>query len=106
MEDVKFILQSPSEDEGNMKDEPKILNVKEMSYDKPEQQNENSSSIIREEPVDLLAIDKNNDEKVYKDMMDWNVISDEQGECPLCVVTLEEVSIDEAKKNLIENDFI
>jgi len=71
----------------------------------PEKQNHKSSSVVRNEPVDVVSIDKNMDGKVYQDMMDWNVISDVSGECPLCGMTLKEVTLDEAKKNLVENNF-
>ena len=37
--------------------------------------------------------------------MDWNVISDEPGRCPLCNMKLKEVSLDEAKKYLTENGY-
>jgi Cu(I)/Ag(I) efflux system membrane fusion protein/cobalt-zinc-cadmium efflux system membrane fusion protein len=37
--------------------------------------------------------------------MDWNVISDEPGRCPLCEMKLSEVTLDEAKNNLKENGF-
>ena len=37
--------------------------------------------------------------------MDWNVISDDPGKCPLCNMTLKEVSIEQAKENLVKNDF-
>jgi len=37
--------------------------------------------------------------------MDWKVISDDPGKCPLCGMTLKEVSIDAVKKNLIDNGF-
>ena len=37
--------------------------------------------------------------------MDWNVISDEFGKCPLCGMTLTELPIEQVKKNLIENGF-
>ena len=80
------------------------LNKPEMK-EIPEKQNEKLSSVVRNEPVDILSIDKNMDGKVYQDMMDWNVISDEPGECPLCGMTLKEVTLDEAKKNLVENNF-
>lgn len=62
-------------------------------------------SIIHEGVIDLKTIDKNNDGKVYQDMMDWNVISDKSGECPLCGMKLKEVTLETAKKNLIENGF-
>ncbi len=62
------------------------------------------NSIVREGVIDLEAIDKNGDGKVYQDIMDWNVISDEPGTCPLCEMKLKEVTIEEAKTNLEEND--
>ncbi|MDQ7816728.1 MAG: heavy metal-binding domain-containing protein [Melioribacteraceae bacterium] len=61
--------------------------------------------IIREGKIDLKAIDKNKDGKVFQDQMDWNVISDKPGKCPLCKMTLKEVTLDETKKNLIKNGF-
>ena len=60
---------------------------------------------IRKGVIDLSAIDKNKDGKLYEDIMDWNVISDEPGECPLCGMTLREFSIKEIKKNLTEHGF-
>ncbi len=50
-------------------------------------------------------IDENKDGMVYQDPMDWNVISDEPGKCPLCGMTLKEVSLEKAKDNLIKNNY-
>lgn len=61
------------------------------------------SSIVREGMIDLQAIDENGDGKVFQDQMDWNVISDEAGECPLCGMKLKEVTLNSAKSKLIEN---
>lgn len=66
---------------------------------------EKVENIIREEPIDLSVIDKNKDGKVFQDMMDWNVISDKPGKCPLCKMTLKEVPLEEAKENLEKHDF-
>ncbi|HKJ81305.1 MAG TPA: efflux RND transporter periplasmic adaptor subunit, partial [Ignavibacteriaceae bacterium] len=66
---------------------------------------EKADSRIRKGTIDLSAIDKNADGKLYQDIMDWNVISDEPGECPLCGMTLKEFSIKEVKKNLTEHGF-
>jgi Cu(I)/Ag(I) efflux system membrane fusion protein/cobalt-zinc-cadmium efflux system membrane fusion protein len=66
---------------------------------------ENENSIIREGVIDLNAIDKNKDGKVFQDMMDWNVISDKPGQCPICEMKLKEVPINEAKFNLVKNGF-
>ncbi len=78
---------------------------KEDVHHLKEDKQDHSSSIVHEGVIDVKSIDKNKDGKVYQDMMDWNVISDEPGECPLCGMTLKEVSIDEAKKNLTEHGF-
>jgi Cu(I)/Ag(I) efflux system membrane fusion protein len=62
-------------------------------------------SIVRSGVIDLEAIDKNKDGKVFQDMMDFNVISDIPGKCPLCGMKLKEVTLEKAKKTLLENDF-
>lgn len=64
-----------------------------------------NESIIREGEIDLAAIDKNKDGKVFQDQMCWNVISDEKGECPLCGMILKEVSLEKAKENLLKHDY-
>ena len=63
------------------------------------------SSMVREGEINLKAIDENGDGKVYQDQMCWNVLSDSKGECPLCGMTLKEVSLDKAKDNLKKHDF-
>ena len=65
----------------------------------------NKDSIVREGVIDLNAIDENKDGKVYQDGMDFNVISDKPGKCPLCGMTLQEVSLEKAKDVLIKNNF-
>lgn len=69
--------------------------MKEVKMDKVA-----DSSIIRKGVIDLNAIDKNKDGKVFQDQMDWNVISDTPGRCPICKMPLTEVTLDVAKKNL------
>jgi len=66
---------------------------------------QSNSAIVHEGMIDLMMIDENKDGKVYQDPMDWNVISDVAGKCPLCKMELQEVTLQEAKDNLIENDF-
>lgn len=66
---------------------------------------QSNSAIVHEGMIDLMSIDKNKDGIVYQDMMDWNVISDEPGKCPLCKMTLTEVSIKDAKDNLVKNNY-
>ncbi len=60
---------------------------------------------VRQSPVDVAAVDVNGDGFVYQDPMDWNVISDEEGDCPLCGMKLKEVSVKEAVANLKKNGF-
>ena len=59
--------------------------------------------LVRTGEIDVDAIDKNKDGKVYQDPMDWNVISDSPGRCPLCEMKMKEVSIKAAKENLIKH---
>lgn len=63
------------------------------------------SSIIRKGVIDVKAIDKNKDGKVFQDMMDYNVISDKPGKCPICGMTLKEVSIKQAEQTLVKAGF-
>jgi Cu(I)/Ag(I) efflux system membrane fusion protein/cobalt-zinc-cadmium efflux system membrane fusion protein len=63
------------------------------------------ASIVREGMINVEAIDVNEDGKVFQDPMDWNVISDKEGRCPVCGMFLKEVTIEEAKKNLTDNGF-
>ncbi len=69
------------------------------------EENDHSNSIVHEGVIDVESIDKNNDGKLFQDPMDWNVISDEPGRCPLCNMKLKEYSINEVKTNLEKNGF-
>jgi Cu(I)/Ag(I) efflux system membrane fusion protein/cobalt-zinc-cadmium efflux system membrane fusion protein len=69
------------------------------------EEDKHETSIVHKGIIDVEAIDKNKDGKVFQDPMDWNVISDEEGRCPLCGMFLKEVTIDEAKMNLKMNGF-
>ncbi len=88
---------NPENEHKSHKQEEQILQKKE-SMQKQE-------SIIRKGAIDLNAIDKNKDGKVFQDPMDWNVISDEPGTCPICGMKLKEVTLEKAKQNLIEHGF-
>lgn len=85
----------------DMKDMP-MHNMKNMKHEKVVIVD---STIIHKGEIDLKTIDKNGDGKVFQDQMDWNVISDKPGKCPLCKMTLKEVTLDEAKKNLESNGY-
>lgn len=89
--------------EMKMKDENTEINsdAKEMK----KENHDHSSSIIHEGVINVEAIDKNKDGKLWECPMDWNVISDESGRCPLCNMKLKEYPISEVKNNLEKNGF-
>lgn len=77
----------------------------EMTKDSSHKTMDKKDSIVREGIIDLKSIDKNKDGKVFQDMMDYNVISDKPGKCPLCGMKLKEVSLNKAKNTLIKSGF-
>lgn len=82
------------------KENKKLKSETNMEGQKPAE-----SSIIREGIIDLKLIDKNKDGKLWQCPMDWNVIADEKGRCPICEMRLKEFSIDEVKLNLEKHGF-
>lgn len=77
------------------------------SHSKMEMKKETTSAddIVRKGIINLKAIDKNKDGKIFQCLMDWNVISDQSGKCPTCKMRLTEVKLTEAKANLKKNGF-
>ncbi|MEN8194139.1 MAG: efflux RND transporter periplasmic adaptor subunit [Bacteroidota bacterium] len=88
----------------NMNNDDKENEETNSSSEKVEA-HDHSISIVHEGVIDVKSIDTNRDGKVFQDPMDWNVISDEDGRCPLCGMFLKEVTIEEAKKNLTKNGY-
>lgn len=97
-------MMDHSKMDGHKMDHSKMMNhdMKNVDHDKVDMKKDN---IVREGEIDLITIDKNKDDKVFQDMMDWNVISDEAGECPLCGMKLKEVTLEKAKENLVKHGF-
>ncbi len=93
--------EAPKDKDHNVKLKPKT----EMKHEPSSAAAETSENIVRSGVIDLRTIDKNNDGKVYQDQMDWNVISDQPGKCPLCGMTLKELPVEQVKKNLEDNGF-
>jgi hypothetical protein len=58
------------------------------------------SELLRQGIIDVEKIDANNDGRIYECPMDWNVLSDQNGECPICGMNLREFTIIEVKSNL------
>ncbi len=81
------------------------MDMKGMKMDMQSTKTKIDSSIVRKGVIDLKAIDKNKDGKVYQDVMDYNVISDKPGKCPICGMTLKKVSLERAKENLVKAGF-
>ncbi|MCF8259306.1 MAG: efflux RND transporter periplasmic adaptor subunit [Melioribacteraceae bacterium] len=66
---------------------------------------EKESPLVRSGTIDVESIDQNTDGKLYECPMDWNLLSDEEGRCPLCEMHLKEYSISDVKKNLKEHGY-
>ena len=98
-------MQTSEQTAKTKNDSMQNMDMKKAVVENEEEAEKNDSQLIRKEPVDVKAVDKNNNGKVFEDLMDWNVISDEPGECPICGMFLKEVSIQQAKQNLIEHGF-
>ncbi len=85
-----------------MKMDKSMKTGKSMKMDMMSAKTKVDSSIIRKGVIDLKSIDKNKDGYVYEGMMDYNVISDKPGKCPICGMTLKKVSLKQCKANLIK----
>ncbi len=86
-------MQTTDTTDSTKNDKMQNMDMKKESNQKSKVKNQNKkeeSEIIRKGIIDLSAIDKNKDGKLYEDIMDWNVISDAPGECPICGMTLKE----------------
>ncbi|MCF8264720.1 MAG: efflux RND transporter periplasmic adaptor subunit [Melioribacteraceae bacterium] len=66
---------------------------------------EKESPLVRSGTIDVESIDQNTDGKLYECPMDWNLLSDEEGRCPLCEMHLKEYSISDVKKNLKKHGY-
>jgi len=81
------------------------IDIDESIDDNSKETGEVKNPLIRKGIIDLESIDENKDGKVYQDLMDWNVISDEPGRCIICNMELRELPLEKAKENLLENGF-
>ncbi len=60
-------------------------------------------NIVRKGEIDVVTLDENGDEKLWQCPMDWNVLDDKAGNCPVCGMKLKEYTLDETKANLIKH---
>lgn len=63
------------------------------------------SEYIREGIIDLVSIDENKNDSLFECPMDWNVLSDREGDCPSCGMKLNEYKISDIKDNLEKHGF-
>ena len=61
--------------------------------------------VVRKGIIDVDGVDENKDGFVYQDMMDWKVISDIEGKCPVCGMQLKKVNLEKTKENLVKHDY-
>ncbi len=85
--------------------EEEMKNMEQNSVKREEHNHKEAESIVRSGIINVKQIDKNNDGKIYECPMDWNVLSDNDGRCPVCNMFLKEYTIDEVKANLKQNGF-
>ncbi len=103
----------PANKNGKEKDSAKTM--KNMKMDNKKSENKKPmkmngtkkqvSENIKAKIINVEAVDKNHDGKVYQCPMDFDVLSDKPGIDPKCGMKLQEVTIAEAKANLIEHGF-
>jgi Cu(I)/Ag(I) efflux system membrane fusion protein/cobalt-zinc-cadmium efflux system membrane fusion protein len=93
------------DDKEKTRDDKQKTKTEMPGMKKNEEEHNHSSSIVHQGMIDVESIDKNKDGKLWECPMDWNVISDESGRCPLCNMKLKEYSIAEIKANLNKYGF-
>lgn len=69
-------------------------------HDHPHSDGDTKSELVREGIIDVQSIDTDKDGNIYECPMDWNVLNDKDGDCPVCGMKLKEYSIAEIKDNL------
>ncbi len=98
---IPFLLFFVSCSNESKKETDKTTNEMNSQMQKQmEKKPEIKSDLIREGEIDVAVIDENGDGKVYECPMDWNVISDHPGDCPVCGMHLKEFSLADTKANL------
>lgn len=97
-------VRSETKDEKS-KTESEKRKIEDVEPKMETEKHDHSDSIVHKGVIDVESIDKNKDGKLWECPMDWNVISDRSGRCPLCNMKLKEYTIGEVKTNLEKNGF-
>ena len=107
---INQFQSSTNDEKQEMKNEQPNVETKtpKIENDKTEmkmEEHDHSASIVHEGEIDVVSIDKNKDGNLWECPMDWNVISDDAGRCPVCNMKLKEYTIENVKANLDKNSF-
>lgn len=97
--EMKLTEYSVADAEKHLKD--KGYKVKEHDMHNGHEMHEGEHSMGKSPVMDMSAVDKNKDGKVYQcPMMCTDHTSDEPGKCSKCEMKLKEYSLEDAKENL------
>ena len=97
---VLSLIFMPCSGENKNEEMSKDTEMHENHEHKKKASEEIEHEMVREGIIDVESLDANNDGSLYECPMDWNVLSDNSGDCPACGMELKEYSLDEVKANL------
>jgi membrane fusion protein, copper/silver efflux system len=105
----QFVPAENNKGKGSSKSIKKMkMNDRKSDDKKPMKMKANKkekTEALKSKSINVDIVDKNHDGKVYQCPMDFDVLSDKPGIDPKCGMKLREVTIAEAKANLIEHGF-
>ena len=79
-----------------------LLGQHDHAAHKKSDQKQELNPMIHTGEIDVKKLDENKDGKVFECPMDWNIISDKEGRCPVCEMKLKEYTVKDTEKNLIK----
>jgi hypothetical protein len=102
---MKCEAMDKCKDMSQCKDSAKCKNCLDKSMGMNKTMTMDSKKAGKVKTINLKAVDKNKDGKVYQCPMDFDVLSDKPGKDPKCGMNLKEVTLAQAKKNLTDHGF-
>lgn len=94
-----------NEKEKIVEEKPKKEIDKKPENEKPKTEHNHYEPHEYEGVIDVDNIDSDKDGKLWQCPMDWNVLSDKSGRCPVCNMKLKEYSLDKIKENLMKHGY-
>lgn len=94
-----------NEKEKIVEEKPKKEIDKKPENEKPKTEHNHNEPHEYEGVIDVDNIDSDKDGKLWQCPMDWNVLSDKSGRCPVCNMKLKEYSLDKIKENLMKHGY-